>query len=362
MRKNLNKIYIFLLLVVFIFIVVKLINIYNTDNENKDKNIYIEGTDEGFSEKITETTTEDALSSNDKVIENYNTMFEWYGEYIPKTDTYSSSTQKSREYLAYGISTDEYEYMKTCYDEDVLNNDNNKLMDKYLGHGKYNKNKLLDSQETFNRKYMSVSSSIFGGYFEDKIKVDIDDRYLMEDTRDLILENLSDDRSCINNMMVYDADTGELCDNQKIYYVLVQIEIEAQSNWVQDVLLAPKLTYLKDDGDVLSEYNSPVYISINGERLSGHEYGIYIKSLVDDGLSFYDYSDENCRDSVPQCHWPLRIGETVGFYDIYLIPEAYLEDAYLVYNDLEEFGSVDYTYNLLDVSIFDLQREFDLQK
>ena len=142
----------------------------------------------------------------------------------------------------------------------------------------------------------------------------------------------------------------------------MQIGLEGRSNWVQDVLVAPRLSYLKDDGDILAEYDSPVYISINGERLSGDEYGVYIGRMTDNGTTFYDYSDEACRNSVPQCHCPLRIGESSGFYVIYLIPEAYLEDAYLVYNDLEEYENVDYTYNLLDVAIYDLQNEFESMK
>ena len=376
MKKMMKKIYIVSLVVMFSFIIIKTVTIYRADKagtsdgkntgisnvEDDGKNTDISNVEADETESTDEMSADKFISPYSIVIENYDTLFEWYNGKTPKVNTYNTTAQKSREYLAYGISMDEYDYLKKCYDEDVANNNDNPLTDKYAGHGKYNKDKVLAGSEMFSRKYMLAFSRFTSTEFCDKFPFDVDDRYLMENTRSLIMDNLSDDRREINNIEVYNASTGELCENQKVYYAFVQIGLEGRSNWVQDVLVAPRLSYLKDDGDVLAEYDSPVYISVNGERLSGDKYGVYIESMKDDGTTFYDYSDEACRNSVPQCHCPLRIGESSGFYVIYLIPEAYLEDAYLVYNDLEEYENVDYTYNLLDVAIYDLQNEFEFMK
>lgn len=364
MKKMMKRIYIVSLVVMFSFIIIKTVTIYRADKAgtSDEKSTGSSNVESDETESTDEMSADKFISPYSTVIENYDTLFEWYNGKTPKVNTYNTTAQKSREYLAYGISMDEYDYLKKCYDEDVANNNDNPLTNKYAGHGKYNKDKVLAGSEMFSRKYMSAFSCFNSTEFGDKFPFDVDDRYLMENTRSLIMDNLSDDRRVINNIEVYNASTGELCENQKVYYAFVQIGLEGRSNWVQDVLVAPRLSYLKDEGDILAEYDSPVYISINGERLSGDEYGVYIGRMTDNGTTFYDYSDEACRNSVPQCHCPLRIGESSGFYVIYLIPEAYLEDAYLVYNDLEEYENVDYTYNLLDVAIYDLQNEFESMK
>lgn len=304
-------------------------------------------------------TDEDVLSPNNKKLKNYSELFKWYNGKLPEINEYDSNSQKSRKYLAYGVSEDEYEHMKKCYDKDVAYNTEHPLDDIHSGHGKYSLDRLILPVEKFDRKYMSSLTSFSNANFSTTMSPETKDKYFTEGGRDLIINNLNDDRTKINNLYIYDTETNRLCENQTIYYVTIDVDHLVNSPWVQDVLIAPKLTYMKNEGDMLTEIDDPAYISINNQILSNIQYGIYIiNGNVDNDFSFYDYEDKDCVNSVPQCHCPLRNGEFINARIVYMIPAQYIENAYLVYNDLEEFQKVDYTYNLRDTAILELYREY----
>lgn len=372
MKKRLKIIYGIGLTIMFILISVKIFNIYTKRNNEISNNIESE-TKPDTDKKETESTI---LGADIKpLLENYSELFEWCDGKKPIVDTYDAEKQKKREYLAYGVSVDEYKYRKKIYENEIAADKASSLDSAYYGNGKYSKDKMFVLGEEIDRKYMSCKTNIASIAFNNKIIFNIEDKYFLEATRNQILDNVKRDYETVNgeqvsnsatveNMQVYDLTTGKLCANQKIYYVMLNITINSNSNWVQDTLIAPKLVYLQKKDDMLETYaNPPVYIEINGKKLTKSEYGIYNFAASNyDKIIYYDYDDEACRDSVPQCHSPIRKGESVSAIVYYLVPEAYLEDAYFMYSDIEEFEEIQNTYNFSEVSIVSLYREYDINK
>ena len=354
MRNKGIKLYRIFIIALFVFIAIYVLVMFLGDRRSDDKT---NDKSEEMQNMKYNNESEQVLSQDIKILEKYDTLFEWYDGRVPEVKEYIAGAKKNRKYLAYGVSKDQYEHMKKCYDEEVKYNNDNPLNEEYSGHGIYNKDSIIISNDEFERKYMSVSGEIMVEDIRTTL-MDTQDNYFTKETRDMIINNLSDDRRSINNICVYNSADDKLCSNQKIYYVIINVRFKCTSRWVQDVLIAPKLTYLKDDGEKFTEYESPVYMTINGEKLSGYEYGIYLLNAnIEDNYSLYDYDDENCRNSIQRCHWALRVGEGVSARIVYMIPAAYFEDTYLVYNDLEEFEKVDFTYNLKSVSMLSLERE-----
>lgn len=276
------------------------------------------------------------------VIENYKDAFEWYEGTVPVADVYDPDNKIKKSFPCYGYSVDEGNWYIKCNNEDLDYNKEHKLSEKYLGNLKYNPDKIVDIGETFDRKYLSAKSTIDNIEILDNLE-NVYEGYFTADGRSSVMPFLSENGS-LENMQVYNRD-GLLTENQNLKFVKITISLESFSEWVEELELAPELNVLKKEEDDLLVASDMLdyFIKINSEMTtldSGH--AIYID------LGFFDYTDPEC-EIIMETSYPMRKGEKITYSIMYVVPEAFLDDVYLVFNDRGNW--VEYTYNLRDITI-----------
>lgn len=298
------------------------------------------------SKLVTDKKAEKALEKTYPVgiIENYREAFIWADGRIPKAEIYDPDNKTGKPYPYYGISVNEGEWYGKCYDEDMEYNKSHKLNEKYIGAEKYNPDKLVVVGEKFDRKYMCVKNTIDSIEFIESLK-ECEERYYMSDGR-VIAPYLSDDYT-LDDIVLKHSISGDRFENQKLLYIKVKITVESESEWVQEVCVVPRMRIMKQKDDILvrDDYSSGYDICSqkDGKSILGNtSFPVY------SDLGYFDTTLPNW-DKIDESHYPMRKGEKVTYNLVYVLPEEYADDAYLVYDDIghqEEF-----TYNLTDISI-----------
>ena len=277
------------------------------------------------------------------VIENYRTTFKWENSGEPYAEVYAPDNKIGKPYLYYGVSVDECNWLESCYDEDVEYNKSHKLSEKYLGANKYNPDKVVNVGEKFTRKYMCSECTINKIDTVESL-LDCESRYYLSDGRLGILPGLNE-RGVLENMVIQDI-SGQNIQNQNLIFLNIQITVESKSEWVQEVMMIPKLKFLNIDNDVLIESNNICYCICSGnDRSVNYSYTGY---PIYSDLGYFDSTLPDC-EYIDEFHYPMRKGESVTYNVIYPIPEEYIDNAYLVFDDMghqEEF-----TYNFTDITI-----------
>lgn len=287
------------------------------------------------------------------VIKNYGSAFEWEEGMKPFADIYDPKNKTGQRYLYYGSSTISRNWINKCCNEDINYNQNHKLDAKYLGYNKFNPDKLVNIGETFSRKYVCVKNTVNSIQIIDSLKT-CDSRYFT--TAGQGLRQYLSDNYILENTNIMDI-LDKTVNNQNICYVRIQITLESESEWVQEVVISPSLCFLEKNDDFLTVSpdfyctirpdNNP-YVNIITFNSSG------VLPIYND-LGYFDTSLPNSEE-IEQMTYPMRKGERVTYNLIYVLPAAYLDDAYLVYNDTCTFCASlqDYTYNSKEVKIIKL--------
>ena len=279
------------------------------------------------------------------VINNYKEAFDWYEGAVPYADVYDPDNKVGETYFYYGITVDETKWYTSCYNEDIKYNSEHKLTKKYSGMEKYNPDKLVNIGEEFERKYVCADSVINKVELLDTLS-ECDRRYYLCDGREGILPSLREDGT-LNNPIIYDLQGNQL-SNQKFKFVKVEISLSSKSEWVQEIQVVPKLHYFQNSNDILDDSGNEVHYYINSGDNGDVIYSFTGYPIYQD-VGYFDNSLEN-SNSIDELHYPMRKGESITYNVIYVVPEEYINNAYLVFDDIGH--TEEFSYNLTDTDIF----------
>lgn len=251
--------------------------------------------------------------------------FEWYQN--PRVEEYDPENKLSGNDI-YGITVNEQEWMEQCANEQLEYNKSHPLSGEQMGNETFNPERVVEIGETFELKCEHLSGVVKNVTVSTKIS-DAEAQYFINNNAEE-LKNYTDDEGNLVSIPITHRYLSE--DNQiiteeietKAYFVTAEITLTSSSEWVQESTVVPRIKYLNDYGDTVGvNYDEPIpFIAANISIYN--DYALYCD------LGFYDYSaPENNNQSV--YNYPMRKEEEVTFTVGYIIPEGFLEQAYLCY-------------------------------
>lgn len=300
-----------------------------TKNVTKDK-----------SDDITEEETVSLPPGKINLIDN----FRWTSK--PMVDEYDPDNRQ--KFQVYGETVMEGEWNKKCEKELEKYRENIDLPKEkqgYVFNTDIVKNigeefELIKSKRKVTITNVTVNEVVDEKYLDkEKLLVDFDEfkGFLNEDGRF---------SGC--NIRWFENNKKKNKENDvKLYWVVADINVKAESEWVDCGDIVPSLEYLYKDDDVMRLADKSYMMEGEWENQIGEDSGVV---YVDLGL--YDFSDINQRI----LGYPMRKGDQVTFQAAYVIPEEMLDYAYLWYEcpdggNEENVHVDDYYTNIYDVLV-----------
>lgn len=253
--------------------------------------------------------------------------FKWYIE--PGVDKYDPEHKLPKNGI-YGITIDEHDWWEQCAKELQEYNNNHPLSSAQAGEAKYNHGQVVSAGETFELKCDHLTG-VFKNITVSSQLSDVEDQYFLHNNAEEIRSCL-DAEGNLGEMMITRKSMSE--DNNivteevasKVYFVTAEITLKSSCEWVQESGIVPKIQYLIDNGDVITPVSNVIFIP-EGDQVSGfNDVALYYD------LGFYDFSEPGNINEIVY-NYPMRKNEEITFKVGYIIPEEFLDNAYLYYGD-----------------------------
>lgn len=260
--------------------------------------------------------------------------FEWYTE--PGTEEYDPCNKIAKNGI-YGITVDEREWFRQCAEKQQQYSVNHPLDGEQKGSESYNPERVV----RIGKKFELVREHLTGEVKNITISTQITEeekQYFVGNNGEMLKEYMDTEGNLLKIPVTrrYLADNNEIITEiteEKAYFVTAEITLESSCDWVQESTVVPKIKYLKDYGEVLGvDYEAPV--PFTGEFISKFN----DRALYYD-LGFYDLSTPEVGNIYA---YPMRKKEEVTFKAGYIIPEDFLELAYLSYDGSPDLGEQKY--------------------
>lgn len=261
-------------------------------------------------------------------------MFEWHTE--PGTEVYDPYNKIAKNGI-YGITVDEREWFRRCAEKQQRYSVNHPLDGEQKGSESYNPERVV----RIGKKFELVREHLTGEVKNITISTQITEeekQYFVGNNGEMLKEYMDTEGNLLKIPVTrrYLSDNNEIITEiteEKAYFVTAEITLESSCDWVQESTVVPKIKYLKDYGEVLGvDYEAPV--PFTGEFISKFN----DRALYYD-LGFYDLSTPEVGNIYA---YPMRKKEEVTFKAGYIIPEDFLELAYLSYDGSPDLGEQKY--------------------
>jgi hypothetical protein len=297
MKKNIR----YIVAVIIMCILVVGVYLYRKDTLDKDasndetldleNSIQQDDIDEGEGEE-----NEEGMKIYPKgKLENLEKLYDWIE--APEADEYDPDNKIAIN-CYYGRTVDEA-YFQDDLEKELMNYDkDNVLSEELSGQGIYNPDNVYAIGDEFELKPENIKGKITKS----------DKNVLIED---LESEYFVNGKEKVNANM----------EKEGMCLISADISLESSAEWVKETEITPVLIYLENKG----EY----YRQIDWETVYGEDAENYSQYPEYYDLGFYQL---NTNDTEINCFlYPMRKEETVSFKVGYLVPDEYLDNAYLYY-------------------------------
>lgn len=260
--------------------------------------------------------------------------FEWYTE--PGTGVYDPQNKIAKNGI-YGITVDEQEWFRGCAEKQKQYNDNHPLAGEQKGNESYNQESVVKVGEKFELEREHLTGKVMNVTVSTQI-TEKEKQYFVGNNGEMLKEYMDTEGNLLSIPVTrrYLSDNNEIITEiteEKAYFVTAEITLESSCDWVQESTIVPQIKYLEDYGDVVGvDYEAPV--PFTGEFISKFN----DRALYYD-LGFHDISTPEAGNIYA---YPMRKKEEVTFKAGYIIPEDFLELAYLSYDGSPDMGEQEY--------------------
>lgn len=269
--------------------------------------------------------------------------------YIEPSEDYYDTENKVAKSNAYGITKNETVF-KDKYGKKLVDYDaRNSLDATQKGNDKYNKDCVKNIGEEIDIEFYHVKARVYDVSVSSKITKEDLDKFLPE-YEDIVNYIGDDDKILPMNIIKKKGDEeGNLIsetESMDICYVTAKITYNSYSEWIQNTQLAPSLVYLNEFDNRLEAYGIDDGFGYYSEsKLIKFDSSYYVSFSP----WFYDYEkqkNETCS------LYPMIKGEEYTIEIGYLVPKDYLDDAYLLFSQI----NMENSYNNIGNSLVKLKQ------
>lgn len=253
------------------------------------------------------------------IIEDYKNKFNWLEK--PMAETYDPDN-KIPENGVYGYSIDENMWQQECIKKVEKYKKKVKVdSDKCMETDSYNKKSVHEMDEKIEITPYKCDITVTGMKIHNNFD-GFSEKYFVDNTYEEYRGYLNGEGNVYE--YVYDDNDNlitKMLDKEHAVFITFDIEVEAHSNWVQEMDIVPRLIRVKEDNDMLVVM--PMGYSLNNEC----DFEINRPIYMDIGL--YDMKDYG---NMVISNVPMRKGESIKFTCGYLVPENIIKECMLTFN------------------------------